>query len=118
MSSREGLYGEMSELTRPLCGTECGWNTKNRCCSYLYCLEAKSWAKTHYQIDLPETDHPDLLFMGPEGCTVPPHLRPVCTIHVCCISSLGFKVGDSEWTEKYFKLRDQIDELEWEEGNK
>jgi hypothetical protein len=60
-----------------------------------------------------------LPFMGNEGCIVPPHLRPVCTSHVCQVCSLGARVtGDKEadfiWNEKYWQLRDEISELEFD----
>ena len=108
----ELLYKKMSELTLPLCGTDCGTATKNRCCSFLYCQEAKRFARDEYGIDLPETDHDDLLFMSSEGCIVPPHLRPICTVHVCCINAYGFNPDDPDWTSDYWVLRDRIDDLE------
>ena len=52
--------------------------------------------------------------MGPNGCTVPPHLRPTCTIHTCEINSVGCKKGDTKWTDKYFELREEIEIIELE----
>lgn len=48
------------------------------------------------------------------GCIAPPHLRPLCTLHTCDMSGLGFKRDDplGEWTDKYFELRNEIDEFE------
>jgi hypothetical protein len=78
-------------------------------------------------ITLPKTEHPRLPFMGVEivssgfpalskmeetGCTVPPHLRPLCTMHTCDINSCGFKPSDPRWTKEYFKLRVIIERLE------
>ena len=51
-------------------------------------------------------------FLAPTGCIVAPHLRPICTVHACCINSIGYKRGDMEWTNRYFELRARIDELE------
>lgn len=53
-------------------------------------------------------------FMSPTGCIVHPAFRPLCTLHVCCINSLGFKPNDLKWTSRYFEIRAQIDELESE----
>lgn len=52
--------------------------------------------------------------MGPDGCTAAPHLRPMCTMHVCCISALGYNPKDQQWTERYWQLREDIELLEIE----
>jgi hypothetical protein len=72
-----------------------------------------------WNIDLSnlQTEHPSLPFMGTNGCVVPPHLRPVCTIHTCDIGSIGSKRDDdseSTWTNRYFELRDAINDIETE----
>lgn len=56
-----------------------------------------------------------MLFLGPAGCIVPPHLRPLCTRHTCSMNSLG-TLGDAEQDAKYFQLCDQIDQLHYEEA--
>ena len=71
---------------------------------------ARTFARERYGIELSETDHPELPFMGPEGCTVAPYLRPICTIHACPISyapvsNLG---GCPTRTKEYFDLRKEI----------
>ena len=106
------LYQEMSDLTKPECG-KC--RVPYSCCSPEYCLCAEMVAKENWGIDLTplKTDHPTLPFMGPTGCVVEPHLRPLCTFHTCDINGLGMKKGDPEWTSQYFELRGQIDELEY-----
>lgn len=63
-------------------------------------------------VTLEKTDHPRLKFMSKTGCTVPPHMRPLCTFHVCSINGFGFKPNDPAWTEKYYKLREEIDQYE------
>lgn len=65
------------------------------------------------------TGHDKLAYMGPEGCTVPPYLRPLCTLHTCDVGSYGFKADDpnGEWTDDYFTLRNEIGELEYEMGD-
>lgn len=103
-------YQQMAEHTEPECASNC--KLPRTCCDAFYCEMAAQWAKQEYGIVLKPTGHPTLPFMGPNGCTVEPHLRPVCTVHVCSINTLGFKPGDEAWTEKYFELRERIDELE------
>ena len=78
------------------------------CCSPEYCEMALDIAEEQGE-PLERTTHPTLPLMGPSGCVAPPHVRPLCTLHVCCISSVGFKPNDEEWTEKYFKIRRRID---------
>lgn len=100
----------MAELTLPECKYSC--RCPLSCCSVEYCELTKDWAKEKWNIELQSTGHPSLLFMGSNGCIVEPHLRPFCTLHTCSINSLGFKKNDSEWTTEYFKLRDEIGNLE------
>ncbi len=100
------LFRDMSELTAPECAKNC--KVPHSCCDPMYCSMAEDYA-LEKDIVLKHTDHPILKFMGPTGCTVEPHLRPLCTLHTCAIGNLGFKPGDHEWTEKYFRLREQIE---------
>jgi hypothetical protein len=67
-------------------------------------------------VTLEPTGHPTLKFMGPSGCIVEPHLRPLCTLHVCSVNSVGFKPGAPEWSQKYHMLREAIDYEMWMEG--
>jgi len=55
--------------------------------------------------------HGRLKFMGSNGCTVEPYLRPLCTLHTCEINGLGFKKNNWQWTEEYFALRERIELL-------
>lgn len=103
------LYQQMSDLTAPVCAKECVM--PHSCCDAMYCELAEETAKEQ-GVTLTRTNHQTLPFMSETGCTVPPHLRQLCTMHVCCISSLGFKKGDQEWTEKYFELRQKIEVTE------
>jgi hypothetical protein len=106
------LYAQMSELTAPECAHTCRvpWS----CCHSIYCEAAIMWAKAKWDVELVKTNHPTLPMMGPSGCTVAPHLRPMCTVHTCEVNSLGVKRGDLAWTKRYFVLREEIDELEFE----
>ena len=108
------LYEKMSQLTAPVCANEC--RVPKSCCDRMYCEIADEYAKEQ-GVTLTRGDHPTLPFMSASGCTVPPHLRPICTVHVCCINSLGFKPNDPKWTKKYFKLREKIEELDYIELN-
>ena len=108
----KALYREMYELTRPECGGTC-WLPYS-CCDDLYCRVTVKWAKEHWGVTLEPTGHPKLPLLGEEGCTVEPHLRPICTVHTCEINSLGFKKGDSDWTQRYFQVREQLGSMEME----
>jgi hypothetical protein len=104
------LYQQMAELTLPECRDSC--RSPHSCCAPEYCDFAAITAKEDWNTELTPTGHPRLPFMGESGCTVPPHMRPMCTMHTCAINSLGFKPGDMEWTKKYFTLREKIETLE------
>ena len=106
------LFQEMYELTRPECD-RC--RVPRSCCDAMYCGCAEEYAREEWGVDLTplKTDHPTLPFMGEAGCVVLPHLRPLCTFHVCSIHDLGIKPGDPGWTEKYFELRERINEVEY-----
>jgi len=117
MSQLTDLYLQMSEHTKGVCGgPTCYKDPKhaavNRCCSPEYCEMAEIWAKQFYGVTLERTGHKTLPFMGPNGCTVEPHLRPVCTVHACCINSLGYHPTDKAWTARYFDIRNAIELLE------
>lgn len=103
------LMQEMADITLPECKNSC--NVPLSCCDPLYCEITKTFAKDFYNIDLVETGHPKLPYMSETGCTIEPHLRPICTMHTCAVGSLGYKPNDVVWTTNYFQLRDRIDEL-------
>ena len=71
------------------------------CCSPEYCEIADEYSQKQ-GISLQRTDHPVLPFMGPDGCIVPPDLRPICTVHVCNI--------DPDREARYFELREELSE--------
>lgn len=100
----------MADHTAPECASGC--RVPHSCCDEFYCLFSEGYARDVYGIELPKTDHPRLQYMGPQGCTVAPHLRPLCTLHVCCINDVGAKVSDMGWTRKYFRIRGKIARLE------
>ncbi len=109
------LYAEMSDITRPRCGIgACRSRSTNRCCAAYYCAMAVEWARDAWGVELEPTDHPTIPFMGEQGCVVPPHLRPICTMHDCTINSVGCDPKDEAFTERYFDLRGRIDDLEYQ----
>lgn len=89
------LYAEAARLTRPLClaGEGCGplSGREFHCCEQRYCDQAAEFAAREYGITLPAAGEvPGIPFMSrASGCTVPPHLRPVCTLHVCSVTWAG-----------------------------
>ena len=103
------LYQEMADLTKPKCAS-CA--RPHSCCSPEYCYFAIETAKER-GVKLATTDHPTLPLMGPDGCTCPPQHRPMCTLHVCVISTVGFDISDMKFTKAYFKLRHKIDKEEF-----
>jgi hypothetical protein len=105
------LMKEMADLTLPEC-KEC--HVPLSCCDALYCEIAEHYARRNYDVELQTTSHPTLPFMGEAGCVVEPHLRPLCTLHVCSILAFGQKPNDNEWNKAYWSLRDRIDDLLFE----
>ena len=97
------LYKEIAELTKPKCG-QC--RIPHYCCQPEHC-EATARYAAEMGVMLNRTDHPKLPFLGPEGCVVEPHLRPICAVHVC-----ENHLWNVEFSEKYFALRNAICELE------
>lgn len=69
-------------------------------------------ASEEHGLTLEPTDHPRLPMMGPTGCIAPPHVRPLCTLHVCSISGIGSDPKDPKFTKDYFKLRNKIEREE------
>lgn len=47
----------------------------------------------------------------PKRCIIPPHFRPLCSLHQCKIAGMGFDPHDKEWTERYFELRAKLEEI-------
>lgn len=106
------LYREMAALTEPECLAAC--RQPMTCCDARYCEIAMDFAAEHWGVDLQPTWHAVLPLMGPDGCTVAPHLRPICTAHTCDICEHGAKPGDPAWTDRYHALREAIADLEAE----
>jgi hypothetical protein len=102
---RVQLYKQMADITRERCGA-C-YHPKS-CCDPVYCESAREHAREEWGVELPVTQHPKLSLMGPEGCVCPPHLRPICTVHVC----EKHLSRDPEFSEEYYEIREALNELE------
>jgi len=72
-----------------------------QCCHKEACEEAIDFAEDVMGVVLERTGHPSLPLMGHHGCTAAPHLRPICTVHVC-----EQHITPGAWTDRYFELRD------------
>lgn len=102
------LWQEMADLTMERCRKKC--HKLGLCCEKSYCDLAKSFAGEH-GVKLKATGNA-VPFLDKDGkCIVPPHLRPLCTLHQCDINGLGLARDDKEWTERYFALRDRLEQM-------
>ena len=99
----------MSDLTKPKC-LSCKNVWKYNCCDRMYCEIAKEFAESQGVI-LEYTENQIPFLDNDNNCIVPPHLRPLCTLHNCSINSIGC-TDDKEWDEQYFNLRNQIENEE------
>ncbi len=102
-------YRALADFTEPECKSGC--KIPQSCCSSEYCGMAIERAAEE-GITLHITNHLTLPLMGPHGCIAEPWMRPLCTFHVCCINGFGFKPGDPEWTQRYFQLREIVEDEE------
>src|SRR3546814_1039588 len=88
------LYADLAAHTEPECTGACA--RPMTCCQERYCEIAMDFAAEHWGVELQTTWHRALPLMGPDGCTVAPHLRPICTAHTCDICEYGAKRHRSE----------------------
>lgn len=108
---------EIAALTASVCGNspECaaqGYVGEYRCCSRLYCESARRYCQSK-GITLIDTGHPDLPFMGTDGCILPPEHRPICAIHTCQWSgSASPHCGDPETTARYVELYKRANDID------
>jgi hypothetical protein len=109
------LYAAISKHALPVCSGEHehGCLIPYSCCSAPMCDLVIEQAKWDWNTELPRTGHPKLPLMREDGCTAPPHMRPLCAVHVCPIQSFGQHLKDPEWTKRYWELRHEIEALEW-----
>lgn len=110
---QERLWQEMADMTLAKCRQHC--RQLGCCCSSEYCeMAAENMEKAGVSVADTMRTWPDSSqsFISPEGrCVVPPHFRPLCTLHQCKISGLGLDRDDPEWTKKYFEIREKLEEF-------
>jgi hypothetical protein len=103
----EYLWWRMANLTFAKCLKKC--HRLGSCCSADVCEMMREYA-AEKGVVLESTGNV-IPFLDDAGkCVVPPHLRPICAVHQCDISGLGFCPEDPEWTRQYFKLRNKLEE--------
>lgn len=104
----KAFYREMAALTASECAGGCGGREHRqfRCCERKYCEVAREFARTQYGVEIQETGHPELPFMGESGCVVEAYLRPICALHVCGIAYGGGL--DEVKSREYYRLRNEI----------
>lgn len=102
------LYQKVADMTAPVCGSsdcELFVGSPVRCCQREYCELTRKFALAKYGTKLEETGNKELPFMGENGCTVAPHLRPLCSIHICCFS---WARKATKSPDGYVELREKI----------
>lgn len=72
----------LAKLTGAKCGSCIGGRGRYRCCDDTFCdlVERGLRAAGH---EVPVTGHPEIRFMGENGCVIAPELRPGCSGYVC-----------------------------------
>jgi hypothetical protein len=111
------LYADIAAHGYTLCSGQHEKPCKlpHSCCDPGVCDLVIEQAKWDWDVEMPRTGHPKYPLMNPDGsCSAPPHMRPLCALHCCCIAAFGFHPTDHEWTERYFELRNEINNLEFE----
>lgn len=115
------LSSLMAEHTYTRCQKTCKQGG-TRCCCGEYCSQYVQAVLPGYENEIEALPEPQGVkasygshrhsYLDPETmlCAVPPHLRVHCTLHQCEIASFGRSV-DREWTERYWTLRDQMNEI-------
>lgn len=92
----------IAALTEPKCSA-CPTKDKHRCCSQAFCQAvAQGMARAGLR-EIPRTDHPTLMFMGENGCIVPPEHRPGCSGYVC-----RDHLEDRAFRRKWERLHDRF----------
>lgn len=94
------VFAALAAHTQSACGA---CRVPYRCCTRAQCEATARGALEDFGTDLTalRTDHPELPFLGPQGCVVAPHMRPICTVHVC-----DQHLSDNAWSDRYWELRD------------
>jgi len=102
------LWAEMAAMTMAKCRDTC--HSMGSCCEGMYCdMAAEIMEKSGEKV-------PERPFVKDGMCVIPPHFRPLCSLHQCKISGLGFDPKDPKWTKKYFELREKLEEIGYDEA--
>jgi hypothetical protein len=106
----KALWREMADMTEAKCREHC--SDMGCCCSPIYCeMAAKAMRKAGHEFPLMPFGK---TFVVDGKCIVPPHFRPLCSLHQCKISGLGLDLKDPEWTKRYFELREKLEMPDYE----
>lgn len=94
-------FQALADHTKNACGS---CRVPYACCTTEQCHATARVALEDFGTDLTPlmTDNPRLPFLGPNGCVVAPHLRPVCTVHVC-----DSHLTNTAWSDRYWDLREE-----------
>ncbi len=107
-------YREMSALTEPICKSTC--MRPYSCCHKSACDMALQWAREKWDLNVRHLYDASakVPFLGEAGCRLTPHLRPMCTVFTCKVHAVAvFDSEDTRANDDYWKLREEIDILEW-----
>ena len=97
------LWQEIASLTYEKCQETCP--SLGGCCHGMYCEMAAEFMKNSGETP------PPMPFVVNGRCIIPPHYRPLCSLHQCKMHGMGEDDKDLEWTKKYYELRDKLEEL-------
>jgi len=107
------MYAELASITAKACAARNGClndGKRGMCCEEEICLMVRSRA-ADWGVEL-DGDPP---YNSDGPCRVPPHLRPICSVHQCEIASIGvFRNLSEEDQRRYWGLREETDLIEFE----
>lgn len=115
--NNKGLLEKISKMTKRKCMENCRLLKElgaddNLCCSLFYCRLAKKRMEeaafelrpiNPFPADIWDFTAPLPYLDKQKSCIVPPHFRPLCSLHICDSFLL-----DEEFAEEYFRLRGEL----------
>lgn len=97
----KNAFAKLSALTCTRC-QECKSDDTYRCCDKLFCeMVDKSLKMQMIKAERPNVG--GIPFMGEKGCTIEPHLRPMCSAYVC-----PSHLRDRSFSREYERIIDKI----------
>jgi hypothetical protein len=96
-------FAELAAHTLPACGT---CRSPFACCTGAQCEAARDTAKDLFDEDLPQGEGP-IPFLAEGGCILPPHIRPICAVHVC----ERHLAAETPFARTYHDLRERAGDL-------